>query len=384
MNAIDPHLSALAAPALLLCMALICTLVWRYYRRHQYLLWLGASQALLAAGLTIQILQSQSLLHHTAMVTTLLYVSSEMALAHAMAQRMGQRIQPFVAGVLAMATMVGMWYFSQIEPNMPARLVVLSLGLGAILCHTLPQLLRVPARHRLDHGSLALYMLAAALTLCRPLLLLTDEPGANGAWFSHSLIWWLTLNGAMLLHLPYTATMAGSALLDTMHTLRRERDHDSLTGLLNRRAFEEVCTATPHARGVRVLVLCDIDHFKRINDEHGHTTGDEVLKQFARVLQRNLREGDVVARVGGEEFAIALWHRDLPQARSMLERLVRELAQTPCLPMAAEPTAVTASFGVVQPRPEESLLEAMQRADGLLYAAKRAGRNRIFCETEPA
>jgi diguanylate cyclase (GGDEF)-like protein len=153
---------------------------------------------------------------------------------------------------------------------------------------------------------------------------------------------------------------------------------DPLTGLTNRRGAEQVIRREIHrARryGNEVaFVLLDVDHFKLVNDSHGHGMGDEVLRLVAHAIAARLRDSDLPARWGGEEFLLLLPNTPLEAARMCAER-IRASVSTLTTPIARP---VTISGGVVQLLSGESLPDVIARADALLYEAKRSGRNRIF------
>jgi diguanylate cyclase (GGDEF)-like protein len=160
--------------------------------------------------------------------------------------------------------------------------------------------------------------------------------------------------------------------------LAREARIDSLTGLLNRRGFEEraaLSLAVAAREGVPMaLAMFDIDHFKRVNDDCGHDVGDRVLARTARIIERQARETDVVARFGGEEFVVLLAGADLGAAHSFAERVRDSLAavHAPDLPV------VRVSVGVDVGRAADDLGELQRHADEALYRAKRAGRDRTI------
>ena len=158
---------------------------------------------------------------------------------------------------------------------------------------------------------------------------------------------------------------------------------DALTGLPNRRAFDErlALLIAEGARGRQfALVLCDVDHFKRVNDTHGHAVGDEVLAHVGRTLRQSVRRTDFVGRYGGEEFCILLCDVDEAIALRLADGLRRELCERPCR------VAVTLSFGVCLNRPHEQIVPArlIEAADQGLYAAKSQGRNRVVASQLPA
>lgn len=158
---------------------------------------------------------------------------------------------------------------------------------------------------------------------------------------------------------------------------------DSLTGLKNRRAFDQILKEDS-SRMVRThsslaLILLDIDDFKAFNDEFGHVSGDEALQQLARVLQSQARAYDRVARYGGEEFAIVLPDTSMAEALCMAERIRQEVqdADWPHRP-------VTVSLGVAVASTAADCLSLVERADKVLYQAKETGRNCVVCDNSVA
>lgn len=154
---------------------------------------------------------------------------------------------------------------------------------------------------------------------------------------------------------------------------------DPLTGMLNRRAAiadAQAALAAPGKGLSGCVAILDVDHFKSVNDAHGHAAGDQVLRQVAACIVGNLRTTDVAGRIGGEEFLLAFPRLDGPAAHEALERL--RLAIAALVPSTNDRTFdITASIGLAICNPTETLDSALHRADGALYEAKRAGRNRL-------
>ena len=163
-------------------------------------------------------------------------------------------------------------------------------------------------------------------------------------------------------------------------TMKRLASTDDLTGLLNRREFfaraEAARMLALRQRQPIALLMLDIDHFKQLNDRFGHATGDEALLLFARTTSGILREHDILGRMGGEEFAVALPGTDLAGAMQAAERLRQATMEIRLLTCGNHYT-MTVSTGLVVIEPHEDLAAALARADRGLYAAKRNGRNRI-------
>ncbi|HWH81890.1 MAG TPA: GGDEF domain-containing protein [Burkholderiaceae bacterium] len=157
-------------------------------------------------------------------------------------------------------------------------------------------------------------------------------------------------------------------------------NRDPLTGLYNRRhitAFAE-SLAEAVCAGSEEVTLCmvDVDHFKQVNDRHGHLVGDEVLKGVGALLGARLREGDCLARIGGEEFMVVLRQCDARRGRRVAESVRHNVAASQIRTFAGE-VPVTVSLGVAQWAPGEPLDVALGRADRALYDAKHAGRDRV-------
>lgn len=153
---------------------------------------------------------------------------------------------------------------------------------------------------------------------------------------------------------------------------------DPLTGALNRRSIMEHLQAivvTPDKQPCVMMV--DIDFFKKINDTYGHAAGDQVLKTFTDTIRTLLRKGDLLGRMGGEEFVVALDNTDLAVAQAMAERLRLAVADSQTPIEGGTPIAITASFGLALYNGDESVDACLARADAALYRAKQVGRNRV-------
>ena len=167
---------------------------------------------------------------------------------------------------------------------------------------------------------------------------------------------------------------------DLAEKMRLLATSDELTGIYNRRGFEESAErAIRNAQRQRqplALVIADIDSFKTVNDRHGHSTGDRALKHFASRIERMVRRGDLIGRIGGEEFALLLINSRAQDALEVVERIRRDIAAMPVEGRAQ--IVMTASFGVTGLRPGGiSLATLLARADRALYRSKLDGRDRV-------
>jgi diguanylate cyclase len=172
-------------------------------------------------------------------------------------------------------------------------------------------------------------------------------------------------------------------LKDSLADARRDAMTDPLTGLANRKAFDRKLREESHqARANREpvsLVMCDIDHFKRVNDTHGHQVGDQVLKLVAQTLRQCVKGQDIAARYGGEEFAVILPQTNVLGASAVAEFVRRTVESKKIVRKGSGDSlgSVTMSFGVASLGPGESAESLVERADRALYVAKQNGRNRV-------
>jgi diguanylate cyclase (GGDEF)-like protein len=174
--------------------------------------------------------------------------------------------------------------------------------------------------------------------------------------------------------------------MDTLKRVRAERDSlrfdatlDALTGVLTRKALDRVLGRLEHEARELSLIFIDVDHFKAINDGFGHGIGDRVLAALGRLLSEHVRPSDVIGRYGGEEFVVVLRDAGFEAARRVAERIRQALSAAS---IAGLPGRVTLSAGIAARAGGESISALIGRADLGLYAAKDAGRNRVFAAPE--
>ena len=178
--------------------------------------------------------------------------------------------------------------------------------------------------------------------------------------------------------LEQTLAERNRELSKSMKTVSRLAREDALTGLLNRRAFIDIArhelNRSRRTDAPVSLAMLDVDNFKRLNDEHGHQAGDDTLCQLAVRMQSCLRELDVLARWGGEEFLCLFPNTSVSNARTVCEHL-RETVDEMTVDTPAQPLSVTITIGIAAV--ENDLEAAIDAADRMMYAGKKAGRNRV-------
>jgi diguanylate cyclase (GGDEF)-like protein len=209
--------------------------------------------------------------------------------------------------------------------------------------------------------------------------------------FAVALVFWVPVDDGRLIMLLDTAMAMGvvAALVFVLKTqvgrlmtgMHKASTTDALTGTLNRGAFQErlnetIASAESHPF---VLALLDLDHFKNVNDRHGHPAGDRALRRFCEIVQAEARLGDALGRLGGEEFALLLADTDLAGAHSFADRMRATVARE----TAAGEVGLTVSIGLARSAPWIEADELLRNADIALYSAKAAGRNRVAVHGEP-
>jgi diguanylate cyclase (GGDEF)-like protein len=203
---------------------------------------------------------------------------------------------------------------------------------------------------------------------------------------SHTLLWRMvdrshTFCKNLLVVLSERVRSDNEYIASSLGVLRqaeRNAQTDALTGLGNRHwmrtMFEREVTRTLHANKALCLMMIDVDNFKTFNDQYGHIAGDRVLVAVAEALREFLRPTDLVARFGGDEFAVLLPDLQVKQARQTAERIRQQIAG---LSPPSLSTAITVSIGIAGRTDKDDVGMLVQRADGAMYDAKEAGRNRV-------
>lgn len=291
--------------------------------------------------------------------------------------------------VAAIAAVVGLSvYFTLEHSHTGIRFALSGVVAGVYFIATAVTLARggmrtVPARY------LFAVMVGAhgAFVLLRPLLfrLATNDAIAQPAMAVQQARLVDMLSQYVVLEATVALVMMafGILMLTNEHItteLRHLAEVDPLTSVFNRRAFltllDKAISLSERNRQRLPVLLLDLDHFKQINDTWGHGSGDDVLRRFVALAQTCLRKGDVMGRLGGEEFAIFLPHADGAGAYAVAERL-RSLVQAQPVQSGCQPIALTVSIGVALCVAGDSASAAIKRADAAMYLAKQNGRNRV-------
>lgn len=264
--------------------------------------------------------------------------------------------------------------------DVAARIVAFGSGACVLYLYCAAITMRLRASHRssalkaliavqfITAGVHALRAMQAGMSEARWLAL--DDITLIAALTSGMLAMTMVYLSLLLTHERTTMKLA-----ESQRRLRTLAYTDMLTEVPNRRRFYELATKSLalHEPGTAAVVTFDVDHFKRINDTHGHSGGDEALREVAHCTRDTLRAHDVAGRIGGDEFAMLLPQTDLDEALAVVDRLSLQLEGRR---MVARQQPLSLSFGIVMSRDGENIADALRRADQALYEAKRQGRSR--------
>ncbi|UDM50061.1 diguanylate cyclase [Cupriavidus sp. MP-37] len=374
---------ALVNPAIALLLALCFLFAWHHERARPHLLQVGACYLLAAVAIGLQVLWPPRGGGGTATFTGALYLGSAVLLLRGMLARIGARPDRCAAVALPLALFGMLAWFDLVHPSLVARIYILNVGVALILVPGVAPLARLRTGRAVDRVLFWVYVVFALQFLPRTLLALAAAAAHDAAVLSPTAGWlWLQTTLALLLLVLGLALLAATAQ-DVIDDLRHERDTDPLTQLHTRRSLETLAARLiPPGPGEALSVLlCDLDYFKFINDNYGHSAGDAVLTQVGHIIAAGIRRRDIAARLGGEEFVVLLPDTPHEAALQLAERLRQTLEQT-SMDVLPGMRSVTASFGVATLRPGEDLEALLMRADNVLYAAKNNGRNCVEWERE--
>lgn len=266
-------------------------------------------------------------------------------------------------------------------PDVTVSFGIITLTAGALCLQMAYQLWGIEQLNPLDKILPPALLAVGILLVADPLMnSLFASEGLPIAGYASSTRWIVMQMMIIVMATVLAASLAMLMVADILQDIQERANIDSLTGISRRGPFENRArtllqkfenTPLPFT-----LVVCDIDNFKSINDTHGHLAGDEVIKQVATVLKDSVRESDIVARLGGEEFGVLLWNCNANAARMMAEQMRQNIADMK-MPFDVPHITCTASFGVAEHAQGEQYKSLFGRADRALYKAKDSGRNRV-------
>jgi diguanylate cyclase (GGDEF)-like protein len=373
-------LIALLNPTIALALGAAFAVLWSYQRHRPYLAALAASYCLSAPGFLFQYFTLPVGLAMTKLISNVCFTIAACCLSGAVVARYGRRVPYVGIAVMTGAGLAAFSWFMFVQPDLTWRVLGTNFAFGGLSLLVAAELRVVRNNGPTEKILFVLSLLSGLNFIARTLVVvIAHGPFPSYDGFYGSSYWTTALLSHALLSLLIALCLFSAAALDVMKTLKAETYTDPLSGILNRRGFEEraarLLGQCDKAGFPVALVLGDLDHFKALNDQHGHEAGDRVIVDFAAKLRAATGARGAAGRIGGEEFAVLLPLTDLAAARLFAEA-IRTFYSAGCI--AGLPgIKVTASFGVAARTGKEGLLPMMRRADEALYKAKKNGRDSV-------
>ena len=328
-----------------------------------------------------------AILHETVLLAVMpivmfLYFLSCALHIHAIHQCLNIKTRAFFMVLLISLGTLGVYYFSAIDDQRDFRLFLVSLISTIIYIHQAPQLFKKRRTCFIHRWVVNLLLVIIIVTTIRALILvyLLDAPHLHAF---HEALWACTQFLMITVDIIYMALFITATTQSSILMLRKERDYDPLTGVLNRRGLDDSLNQLMSAtQGKHFILICDLDFFKKINDSYGHHVGDLALKHISTIMRSSIRQNDQIARIGGEEFLIVLKDVKSQTALKIAERIRVNIEQSVLIYQNNE-IKMTISIGVTAFHHREHFSEALLFADRLLYGAKNMGRNLIQYQLDP-
>ncbi|MEM6856608.1 MAG: GGDEF domain-containing protein [Pseudomonadota bacterium] len=382
----QPLVLTFVIPAIALIFAAVFAGLWWTDRARRHVAAFAYCYASLGVGVMINIFIFQDVRPLGIVTYHLLCMSGLIALLWGTTHRLGLKIPIRAYSATVLFTAALLW-ISAAAGERDAMLMAQNVNSSLLMALTAQNLWHSGSKRPEDRAVVWVLAFFSSFGFIRPLLSIYSDalfgPGEAGA---------MTLLSIHVLVLAVFLTLQALALIATVIVDKSENERetaalDPLSGLPMRAMFErEALALHDRARdaGVPVsLVIADLDHFKRVNDTHGHATGDRVIAAFGALIAGEIRPKDICGRIGGEEFCIIAYKCEGENARSLANR-IRVATRRLSIATAADEEALTASFGVAEWNAHELYREVFERADSALYVAKRSGRDCVVLAGQPS
>jgi len=370
---------ALLNPSIGFVLATAFLVLWLHLRQRAHIAMLAVGYAASSVGFLLQYFVLPIGLTATKFTSNVLFFAAGLCIASGVIGRYGRPLPLLALGLLAAGGLGSLSWFLFVEPDLTWRIYAINFTLGGISLVVAAELRAVPDKTPVDWVLYAVSLLSGLNFFARTLIVIhTYGVYESYQGFYGSIYWTTVILSHAILSIVIALTLITGTALDLIEDLRSESQTDPLSRLLNRRGLEEQASRmladTGHHALPVSLVLCDLDHFKAVNDSLGHVSGDLVISAFAGLLRKAAVGRYVAGRIGGEEFAIVLPDANLFAARLFAEGVRSAFAALP-IDGLPEGRRFTASFGVAERSRNESIAELLARADTALYAAKNEGRD---------
>lgn len=371
---------SLLNPGIGLLFATAFFLLW-LNRRETYVAYAAAAYTASALAFLIQDVGPVLPMELQRLPANMGFLATGMLFAAAIIKRYALPVPWRTMAVTAGVSITVFLWFLLVHPSIAARILAISIGAGIIAAMVVRALWPIEKPYLIDRVLFWVAAFSALNLIVRPVVLLSLVGGFDDyVGFQQSVYWTTVQFTQAMVSIVAAISLMVAVAIDQIVELRRQVDDDNLSGLLNRRGFEAQagaalrrCREEAHPAA---LMIADLDHFKLVNDNHGHAVGDAIIAAFGAHVRAIGPANMIAGRIGGEEFALLVPGASIEAARQLAEG-VRTGLQAACAGRLPANLCPTTSIGVAIGAPGTTLSALMQEADQALYEAKRTGRNRV-------
>ena len=380
----NEQILGLVNPLIALIFAITFFVFWWKYKDKSYIL--GISFAYLMHGTGFLISHLMADVNGTMHVfgSNLLFSIGTISMIWAACYRKQLYVSLGLLGTIAAFSMTALFYIQFYPIEFNARLVITNTAYGVMFAIGAAALFRDTTKGAIEKVLFAIFVLTTLQFWIRPTITVIFEANIDHLVYRDS-VYYSVLNVTIaLLSLMLAISLIAACVIDIMTEMRTRTENDLLTGLKIRRIFEEkaksIFDGEQRSELPMAIIVADIDHFKKVNDNYGHQMGDRAIAAFGKLLREQIRDVDFAGRIGGEEFCAILWNANTQTARLVAESIRLCFSQTEITGLS-EDEFLTASFGVADSTTSETYDQLFKRADEALYHAKNSGRNKV-CTAE--
>lgn len=369
-------------PIMAMIFATLFLALWWHRRERMYVLAYAACYGSIALGVAVNIWISKTIPPLGIVSYHLVSMAGVLALMWGLAKQHDRAIPLGGYALTVVLTSAFLWAGSA-NGQINAVKMAQNVNSALLIAFVAHNLWTWRVSHWADRALIWVTALFAGFGFVRPLLtefsIILFGGGEQGA----ALLTAIHVLALATLLTAMAICLAATVITENIESERDKAGIDALSGLRTRGVFEghaKEMLAKADAESVPVtMIVCDLDHFKKINDTWGHASGDRVIKSFGELLESKVRQSDIVGRVGGEEFCLLVWNCAVDGGARLAER-IRAATHNIQGRAGEDAVPVTASLGVAEWRSGESYAQLFERADGALYQAKDAGRNRVVVD----
>ncbi|MDS1135392.1 GGDEF domain-containing protein [Nitratireductor indicus] len=376
---------SLLNPGIGIILAMAFAILWLNQRNQAYVALAAAGYGAMALGFLFQDIMPGMPMELQRIPSNFFFIVSALFLWTSVLWRYRIKAPLYPMLIVAGASFAALCWFLVVQPSLTNRIYSINIGLGIIAASAVFKLRKIRNPKFIDKVLFWVSFLAATNFIFRPILIVWLQGGyesyADYTGFQQSLYWATVQFTQALISVTIALILLVAVATDLIEELTKEARTDVLSGLANRRGFEDQASALLQSCNERgeaaVLLIVDIDHFKRINDNFGHAAGDSVIAAFGRMLRAMIEPEMVAGRIGGEEFAVFVPNVDPGKARCFAEELRKRVSEQRVEGLP-DHFSTTASIGLAfSTHRGEELFKLLRRADRALYDAKDAGRDQV-------